>query len=67
MFRLFQNYNKIFEIIKVGTHGNLSLGPIVHQKSHILVINDNTYMANQRMKVYFVNFFLHSKFLVICN
>ncbi len=38
---------------------------MVHKKNHILVTNDNTYVANQRMKAYFINFFFHSKFLVI--
>jgi hypothetical protein len=36
-------------------------------KSHILVVNDNMYMINQRMKVYFIDFFFHSKFVVICD
>jgi hypothetical protein len=40
---------------------------IVHQKSHILVANDNIYMISQRMKAYFVDFFFHPKFVVVCD
>jgi hypothetical protein len=35
----------------------------MHQKNCILVASDNTYMASQRMKVYFINFFFHLIFL----
>jgi len=58
---------KILKILKVGTHGNTSFAPIVHQKSRILVASENTYMVSKRMKVYFIDFGFHPKFLVICN
>jgi hypothetical protein len=28
-----------------------------HQKNHILIANDNTYIISQKIKVYFVDFF----------
>jgi hypothetical protein len=56
---------KILKLLKVGIHGNTSLAPIVHQKSCILVANKNTYMVSKRMKVYFIDFCFHPKFLVI--
>ncbi len=35
--RLFPNNNKILLLLKVGTHDNTSLVPIVHQKkSHLI-------------------------------
>jgi hypothetical protein len=46
-FRLFQNYSKNIEILKVGTHGNTSLAHIVHQKNHIFVTSENTYMVSK--------------------
>ncbi len=42
--------------MKFGTCGKILFAPIVHKKNHILVINDNTYIASQRMKVYFIDF-----------
>ncbi len=57
---------KISEIIKIWNMWQKSFALIVHPKNHFLVASNNTYMANQQMKVYFVIFF-HPKFLVVCN
>jgi hypothetical protein len=62
------NYdNIILKILKVGTLGKTTLAPIVHQKNCILVTNNNTYIASQMMKAYFVDLFFHPKFHVVCN
>jgi hypothetical protein len=53
--------------LKDGTCGNTSFALIVHQNSCILIVNDNTYLGSQRMKLYFVEFFFHPKFIVVCN
>jgi len=58
--------------LKFGTCGNKAFAPILHPKNHILIPSNNTYMANQRMKVYFVDFFSSKNFLlfamnVTCN
>jgi hypothetical protein len=53
--------------LKDGTCGNTSFDFIVHQNSCILVANDNTYLGRQRMKAYFVELFVHPKFIVVCN
>jgi len=34
---------------------------------NILIINDNTYTTNETIKVYFVDFFVHPKFIVVYN
>ncbi len=44
-----------------------NLFPLFTKKSRILVANNNTYMTSQRMKAYFVDFFSHPKFVLICD
>jgi hypothetical protein len=39
----------------------------VDQINHVLIANDNTYMFNQNMKIYFVDFYFLSKDDVICD
>jgi hypothetical protein len=34
---------------------------------NILITNDNTYTTNERIKMYFVDFFVHPKFIVVYN
>jgi hypothetical protein len=46
-------------------HVNTSFN--VGQINHILTANDNTYMFNQKMKMYFVDFNFLSKDYVICD
>jgi hypothetical protein len=46
-------------------HVNTSFN--VDQIDHMLIANDNTYMFNQRMKMYFVDSYFLSKDNVICN
>jgi len=46
--KLFQNNNKIILLLRIGTCDNTKLVHVVHQKRHILVTNDNTYMINQK-------------------
>ncbi len=58
---------KILKLLKIGTHRNTSVAPIVHQKNHILVANENMYMVSKRMNVYVIDFCFHPKFLVICD
>ncbi len=41
------------KLLKGGRRGNTSFAPIIQLKSYILFANDNTYMANQRMKACF--------------
>jgi hypothetical protein len=45
------------KLLRVGTCGKTSFVPIVHKKSRILIKNDNIYMASEKMKVYFIDFF----------
>ncbi len=66
-FELFQNINKIFLSTKSWDTWQYITYSVVHQKSRILVASNNMYMTNQRMKVYFIDFFFHPKFVVICN
>jgi hypothetical protein len=42
----------------ITTHYLLSL-------FNILITNDNTYTTNKRIKMYFVDFFVHLKFIVV--
>jgi hypothetical protein len=63
--KLFQNYSKKYlKLLEVGTCNNTSFAPIVHQKN-MLIEFDNMYMANQRLKMYFIDFFFHPNFFVI--
>jgi hypothetical protein len=39
----------------------------IDQINHVLIANDNTYMFNQSMKIYFVDFYFLSKDYVICD
>jgi hypothetical protein len=64
---LFQNNKDIFLIIKSWDTWQHIICSLVHQKSRILVVSDNTYMISQRMKAYFVDFFFHPKFVVVCD
>ncbi len=43
------------KLLKVGTYGNRSHSHC-SLKIYILVASNNTYMANQRMRVYFIDF-----------
>jgi hypothetical protein len=56
-FRLFQNNNKIFLIIKSWHTWQHIICSHCSPKSHILITSDNMYMTNQMMKVYFIDFF----------
>jgi hypothetical protein len=53
--------------LKDGTCENTSFALIVHQNNCVLVANNNTYSSSQRMKLYFVEFFFHPKFIVFCD
>ncbi len=64
---LFQNNKDIFLNIKSWDTWQHIICSLVHQKSRILVASDNTYMISQRMNAYFVDFFFHPKFVVICD
>jgi len=56
---------KIFEISKSwGTWQNTTCSNCSQKKLHYLVPNNNMYMVNQMMKVYFVDLSFHPKFLV---
>jgi hypothetical protein len=63
-FRLFQNNNIIFLIIKSW---EMWQHIICSQKSRILIANENMYMTSQSMKTYFVDIFFHPKFVLICD
>jgi hypothetical protein len=65
--RLFQNNNKILLTIKSCATWQHIFVLIIHQKSCILVASDNMYMTSQRMKAYFIDFFFHPKFVVVCD
>jgi hypothetical protein len=41
------------------THGNVSFTFITNQNNHMVVANDNIHIVNQKMKLYFVDFFFH--------
>jgi hypothetical protein len=60
-FRLFQNIINIFIIIKSWDMWQHVTCSHCLTKSRILIASDNTYMTNQRMKAYFIDF-LSSKF-----
>ncbi len=64
---LFQNNKDIFLIIKSWDTWQHITCSLVHQKSHIVGANNNTYMISQRMKAYFVDFFFHPKFVIVCD
>jgi hypothetical protein len=49
------------------TCDNTSFAFIVHQNNYILVANDNTYSGGEWIKLYFVEFFFHPKFIVVCD
>lgn len=38
-------------------HGNVSFTFITNQNNHMVIINDNIHIVNQKMKLYFVDFF----------
>jgi hypothetical protein len=48
-------------------HVNTSFVVNVDQINRMLFANENTYMFNQRMKVYFVDFYFPCKDHVVCN
>jgi hypothetical protein len=62
---LFQNNNDMFLIIKSWDTWQHIICSLVQQKSHILVASDNMCMINERMKVYFVDFFFYPEFIVV--
>jgi hypothetical protein len=39
------------------THGNVSFTFITNQNNHMVITNDNIHIVNQKMKLYFVDFF----------
>jgi hypothetical protein len=43
------------------SHVNTSFVVNVDEISHMLVVNNNTYMFNQTMKIYYVDFYFSSK------
>jgi hypothetical protein len=63
----FQNHIKtIFKYPKMLTCDNTSFTFIVHQINCTIVTNENTYMASQRMKLFFVDL-KKSTIHVVCN
>jgi hypothetical protein len=63
----FQDHIKTnFKYPKMLTCDNTSFTLIVHQVNCIVVTNENTYMASQRMKLFFVDIF-SSTIRVVCN
>jgi hypothetical protein len=53
---------------KILSHGNTSFFLVsVDQISCMLVANNNMYIINQRMKMYFVYFYFPSKDHIVCN
>ncbi len=56
--------NKIIKIVDTWQH---IIHFIVDQISHMVIANNNTHTITQRMKPYFVDFFLSSTIHVICD
>jgi len=55
------------KLFKARTYGNTSHSHC-SLKNHIVVASNNTYMANQRMKVYFIDFlFIQNSLLFATN
>jgi hypothetical protein len=54
-----------YDTVHHDTHVNTSF--VVHQINCMLVANDNMYIFNQRMKMYFVDFYFSSKDHVVCD
>jgi aminoglycoside phosphotransferase family enzyme len=53
---------------KMLPHGNTSFFFVsAKQISCMLIANNNMYIINQRMKMYFVDFYFPSKDHIICN
>jgi hypothetical protein len=64
----FKDYIKIIlKQYKMLPHVNTSFVVNVDQINRMLFANENTYMFNQRMKVYFVDFYFPCKDHVVCN
>jgi hypothetical protein len=66
-FILFQINNKIFLIIKSWDMWQRITCFHCSQKNYILVASDNTYITSEKMKIYFVDYFFHPKFVVVCD
>lgn len=49
------------------THGNISFILIIDQKNCMVIASDNTHIVNQKMKLYFVDFFISSTIHVVCD
>jgi hypothetical protein len=65
--RSFQNNNKILLIIKNWDTWQHITCSHYSLKNRILIASDNTYITSQNMKAYFIEFFFHPKFVVICD
>ncbi len=52
-----------FKYAKMLACANTSFVVSVEQISCMVIVNNNTYLVNQKMKSYFDDFFFHSKFM----